>query len=225
MTSQLPAGYEPGLDHPPQPSSPQHLVASFLSQDEQEPPPDVAPLTAAFLRDAILTGARQRLDDRSARLIAGSCAAEATLARCGKASGTSTERVRQLIGSGLCTLWERLPAELQAQYPWEVVPKSMTREQDTMKRPRRSGATQPIARMTQEGRVCPCWRLDQREPSEVVHSRGSVVECFGGLRRRGSRCLVVLTFGRACAGPPQLPRPRAAPPPRHSNARPDQTWS
>jgi len=105
----------------------------------------VAPLTAAFLRDAILTGARQRLDDRSARLIAGSCATDATLASCGQARGTSKDRVRQLIGSGLRTLWERLPADLQAQYPWEVVPKSMTREQDTMKRSRRSGTTQPIA--------------------------------------------------------------------------------
>jgi DNA-directed RNA polymerase sigma subunit (sigma70/sigma32) len=104
MASQLPAGYEPGLDHPPQQSSPQHLVASFLSQDEQEPPPGVSPLTAAFPRDAIHTGARQRLDDRSARLIAAYFATEATLASCGQASGTSTKRVRQLIGSGLRTL-------------------------------------------------------------------------------------------------------------------------
>jgi hypothetical protein len=81
-------------------------------------------LTAAFLRAAILTGAWQRLDDRRASLIAAYFATEATLASCGQASGTSTERVRQLIGSGLRTLWERLPVELQAQYPWEAVPKS-----------------------------------------------------------------------------------------------------
>jgi hypothetical protein len=67
------------------------LVASFLSQDEQEPPPGVAPLTAAFLRDAILTGSWQRLDDRSASLIAAYFTSEATLARCGQASGTATE--------------------------------------------------------------------------------------------------------------------------------------
>src|SRR5258706_13571735 len=122
MTSQLPAGYEPGLDHPPQPSSPQHLVVSFLSHDEQEPPPGVAPLTAAFPRDAILTGARQRLDDRSARLIATSCDADATPARCGQARGTSKDRVRQLIGSGLRTLWEHPRQSYRPDIPGKRCP-------------------------------------------------------------------------------------------------------
>jgi hypothetical protein len=84
----------------------------------------VAPLTAAFPRNAIHTGTRQRLDDRSARLIAASCAADATPARCVQARGPSKERMRRLIGSGLRTLWEHPPPELQAQYPWEAVPKS-----------------------------------------------------------------------------------------------------
>jgi sigma-70-like protein len=124
MASQLPDGHEPGLNHRPLQGNPHHLVASFLSQDEPERPLGVSPLTAAFLRAAIHTGAWRRLDDRSASLIAAYFATEATLASCGQASGTSNERVRQLIGSGLRTLWECLPAELQARYPWEAVPKS-----------------------------------------------------------------------------------------------------
>ncbi len=124
MASHLSDGREPGLSHPPQHGDQQHLVASFLSQDDQELPPGVSPVTAAFLRDAILTGAWQRLDDRSASLIAAYFATEATLASLGRTSGISKESVRRVIGSGFRTLWEHLPTEVQARYLWEAVPKS-----------------------------------------------------------------------------------------------------
>lgn len=127
MASHFSDGREPELSHPPQHGDQQHLVAAFLSQDEQELPPGVSPVTSAFLRDAILTGAWQRLDRRGASLIAAYFATEATLASLGRISGISKESVRRVISSGFRTLWEHLPTELQAQYFWEAVPKTKDR--------------------------------------------------------------------------------------------------
>lgn len=107
----------------------------------------IRPQTREFLDAARAAGADQAVDERRRRLIDVYFSSRVSLADLGKGAGVSGGHVSRLLRSGLVTIWEHLPPDLQEAHPAEQV--IFLRDNSGRGQKRRPMTTEHRARMSQ----------------------------------------------------------------------------
>src|SRR4051794_9746818 len=91
------------------------------SPDRSAIPPGVRPETYAFLEAARASGADEAVDERRKRLINMYFSSRLNITDLTSEAQVSKSQVQRLLRSGLTTIWEHLPPDLQQIHPAERV--------------------------------------------------------------------------------------------------------